>query len=68
MNARADTTTKPMLCHSEDADEAIASVANVLWFLGQAVPSLQSETLNKEQADGLRIILETCASTLDVHA
>lgn len=55
-----------MLCHSEDKDEAVTSVSNVIRFMSRAMAACGSDIVDGE-VDGARIILETCADTLDSH-
>ena len=67
MNAAADNASRPMLAQCTDADEAVDSLKNVLQFLSLAIPAIAegSADLDEHEADGLRIILDTCAGTLE---
>ena len=67
MNAAADNASRPMLAHCTDANETVDSLKNVLRFLSLAIPAITegSADLNEHEADGVRIILDTCAGTLE---
>jgi len=57
-----DTTAK--LAHSDDQEEAMQSVTNVLNFLACAFGAGTNVSDNASVSDGLSVILETCADTL----
>lgn len=67
MTAVTDTTSRPILACCGDANETIESVQNVLSFIGLALPAIAegSAVMDGREADGLRVILKTCASTLE---
>lgn len=55
-----------LLVHSNDATEAANSVANVCRFMARALDD-GSDALDRDERDGARVILETCAETLERH-
>lgn len=54
------------LAHSDDHREAAQSVANVVRFMAGAIND-RTEALDQQERDGVRLILETCAETLERH-
>ena len=67
MTAVTDTTSRPMLACCGDTDETIETVQNVLSFIGLALPAIAegSAVMDGREADGMRVILKTCAGTLE---
>lgn len=60
-------TSRGLLCHADTPAEAANSVANVVRFMSTALLHVGDGGTIDEDADGVRIILETCADTLDFH-
>lgn len=66
-SAAAPAAVKAMLCHSDDREEAMTSVSNVLWFMAAVLREDFDFCGDQQMLDGAGLILETCSETLSHH-